>query len=58
MAPPFLILIVGIMGREELKKLGFSKCIVPESNKRGLTVPDGLTVYYAKNVVSALQFLF
>ena len=42
----------------ELKKLGFSKCIVPESNKRGLTAPDGLNVFYAKNVGSALQLLF
>lgn len=42
----------------ELKKLGFSKCIVPEACKRGLTPPDGLTVYFAKNVSSALQLLF
>lgn len=42
----------------ELKKLGFSKCIVPESNKRGLTAPDGLSVFFAKNVNSALQLLF
>ena len=42
----------------ELKKLGFSKCIVPESNKRGIIAPDGLNVYYAKNVGSALQLLF
>lgn len=41
----------------EIKKLGFSKCIVPQSNKRGLTVPDGLTVYFAKNVNAALQLL-
>lgn len=42
----------------EMKKLGFSKCIIPEANKRGLTPPDGLTVYYAKNVSSALKLLF
>ncbi len=42
----------------ELKKLGFSKCIVPESNKRGTAAPEGLNVYYAKNVGSALQLLF
>ncbi|MBR4890073.1 MAG: DNA repair protein RadA [Clostridia bacterium] len=42
----------------EMRKLGFSKCIIPESNKKGLTVPDGLTVYYAKNVTSALSVLF
>lgn len=43
---------------QELKKLGFKKCIIPESNKRGINTPDGLTVYYAKNVSSALQLLF
>lgn len=42
----------------EMKKLGFSKCIIPQSNKRGLTPPKGLTIYYAKNVGSALQLLF
>ena len=42
----------------EMKKLGFSKCIIPQSNKRGLTPPEGLTIYYAKNVGSALQLLF
>lgn len=42
----------------EIKKLGFSKCIIPESNKRGLTPPQGLTIYYAKNVDSALKLLF
>ena len=41
-----------------LKKLGFAKCIVPEACKRGLVPPDGLTVYFAKNVSSALQILF
>ena len=42
----------------EMKKLGFSKCIIPESNKRGLRPPEGLTIFYAKNVGSALQLLF
>ncbi len=42
----------------EIKKLGFSKCIIPASNKSGLAVPDGLEVFYAKNVSSALQILF
>ena len=42
----------------EIKKLGFSKCIVPASNKRGLLAPDGLEIFYAKNVGSALQLLF
>ncbi len=42
----------------ELSKLGFSKCIVPESNKKGLNIPDGLEVLFAKNVTSALKILF
>lgn len=42
----------------EMKKLGFLKCIIPESNKRGLRPPNDLTIYYAKNVGSALQLLF
>lgn len=42
----------------EIKKLGFKKCIIPESNKRSLNVPDGLDVLYAKNVASALKLLF
>lgn len=42
----------------EIKKLGFTKCIVPEANKKGTVVPDGLNVYYAKNIASALQILF
>lgn len=42
----------------ELKKLGFTKCIVPESNKKGLNVPDGLDIFFAKNVSSALKILF
>jgi len=42
----------------ELKKLGFKKCIVPESNKKGIDIPDGIEVLYAKNVLSALKILF
>ena len=42
----------------ELSKLGFTKCIVPYSNKKGLKLPDGLDVLFAKNVESALKILF
>ncbi len=42
----------------ELSKLGFKKCIVPYSNKKGLNIPDGLDVLFAKNVDSALKILF
>lgn len=42
----------------EIKKLGFSKCMIPEANKRGLVPPNDLNIFYAKNVSSALQLLF
>jgi len=42
----------------ELAKLGFTKCIVPYSNKKGLKLPDGIDVLFAKNVESALKILF
>lgn len=41
----------------ELSKLGFTKCIVPYSNKKGLNIPDGLDVLFAKNVESALKII-
>ena len=43
---------------KEISKLGFSKCIVPYSNKKGLQIPDDLDVFFAKNVESALKILF
>ena len=42
----------------ELSKLGFTKCIIPDANKKGLVIPDGLDVLFAKNVNSALKILF
>ncbi len=42
----------------ELSKLGFKKCIVPYSNKKGLNIPNDLDVLFAKNVDSALKILF
>ncbi len=43
---------------KELQKLGFTKCIIPEANKKSLNVPEGLDVFFAKNVSSALKILF
>ena len=42
----------------ELEKLGFTKCIVPYSNKKGLNIPKNIDVLFAKNVDSALKILF
>ncbi|MBQ4515803.1 MAG: DNA repair protein RadA [Clostridia bacterium] len=42
----------------EIKKLGFTSCIIPYANSRGLDKIDGLTVYTAKNVTEALGYIF
>ncbi len=42
----------------ELAKLGFSSCIIPQANCRGLTPIDGLKIYPAKNVTEALGIIF
>ncbi|MBR5157757.1 MAG: DNA repair protein RadA [Clostridia bacterium] len=42
----------------EIKKLGFTSCIIPYANSRGLDKTDGLTVYTAKNVTEALGYIF
>lgn len=42
----------------ELAKLGFSSCIIPQANCRGLAPTQGLKIYPAKNVTEALGFVF
>ena len=42
----------------EIKKLGFTSCIIPYANSRGLDKTDGLKVYTAKNVTEALGYIF
>ncbi len=42
----------------EIKKLGFTSCIIPYANSRGLDKIDGLKVYTAKNVTEALGYIF
>lgn len=41
----------------EIKRLGFSRCIVPRQNERDIQIPDGLSVFFAKNIAEAINLL-
>ncbi len=41
----------------EIKRLGFKKCIVPRQNSKDVEVPDGLDVMFAKNIREAIAAL-
>ena len=42
----------------EIKKLGFTKCIIPLQRKRMPTIPDGLKIYEVKTIREAFSLLF
>ncbi len=42
----------------EIRRLGFTRCIMPAQNSRDITVPDGLEVLFAKNIREAISVLF
>ena len=42
----------------EIRRLGFTKCILPERSSGKLTVPDGLQLIRVKNVREALSAVF
>lgn len=42
----------------EIQKLGFTSCIIPHANSRGMQPIKGLTVHTAKNVTEALGLIF
>ncbi len=42
----------------EIKRLGFLRCIMPLQNSRDITIPDGLEVIFAKNIREAISVLF
>ena len=42
----------------EIKKLGFTSCIIPEANSRGLAQISGLKIYSAKSLTEALGYIF
>ncbi len=39
----------------EVSRIGFKKCIIPKNNSQKLKIPDGLTVYYVKNLREAIE---
>ena len=41
----------------EIKRLGFKKCIMPRQNEKDVSVPDGLDVIFAKNIREAIAVL-
>ena len=44
------------MRLSEISRMGFDKCILPANNKGKIAVPDGMKVFFAKNVQEALKF--
>lgn len=40
----------------EVARLGFHKCIIPKKSSEKLEIPDGLKVYYVRNVREAIEF--
>ncbi len=41
----------------EIKRLGFTRCIMPRQNSGDITVPDGLDVMFARNLKEAISAL-
>ncbi len=39
----------------EVARLGFKRCIIPKNNAEKLEIPEGLTVYRAKNLREAIE---
>ena len=39
----------------EVARLCFTKCVIPKKNAEKLEIPDGLTVYYVKNIYEAVE---
>jgi len=39
----------------EISRLGFKKCIIPQSGSEKLAIPAGLTVYHVKNLREAID---
>lgn len=42
----------------EIKRMGFTKCIIPLQRKRLPTIPDGLKVYEVKTIKEAFSIVF
>lgn len=41
----------------EAKKLGFSRCVIPKENVRGIDIPNGISIIPANNIHEALEAL-
>ncbi len=41
----------------EVKRLGFNQCIMPRQNEKDVQVPEGLNVFFAKNIAEAINLL-
>ncbi|QCX33805.1 DNA repair protein RadA [Caloramator sp. E03] len=41
----------------EAKKLGFSRCVIPKENVRGIDIPNGISIIPASNIYEALEAL-
>ena len=39
----------------EVSRLGFKKCIIPKKSSEKLEIPNGLTVYYVRNLREAIE---
>lgn len=39
----------------EVARLGFKKCIIPRNNAGKIDIPQGLTVYYVRNLAEAIE---
>ena len=40
---------------QEVRRNGFSKCIIPKNTAQKLEIPDGLTVYQVRNIREAIE---
>lgn len=42
---------------QEISRLGFKQCIIPQNGLDKLDIPDGLTVHYASNIREAIEHI-
>lgn len=40
----------------EVARLGFTHCIIPKNSSEKLEIPDGLTIFKAKNLIEAIEY--
>jgi DNA repair protein RadA/Sms len=42
----------------EIIKMGFNRCIVPQSNLKRMIIPEGITLIGVKSLGEAMEYLF